>query len=170
MDGSYKSSGARRPFRLMRILVGLALLGVVVFQSWQKGREPRAVDKRLPQKDAESRSVEPDGERGASQASPRQGTRPSDVPSKVLTVLAEVDKTGRPLEGYEGGRKFLNLGRDGEQKLPLADARGKAIEYREWDVNPHVAGRNRGAERLVTGSDGTAYFTSDHYRTFTKIR
>ena len=47
---------------------------------------------------------------------------------------------------------------------------GKAISYQEWDVNPKVHNVNRGAERLVTGSDGSAYYTSDHYRTFTKVR
>jgi guanyl-specific ribonuclease Sa len=28
---------------------------------------------------------------------------------------------------------------------------------------------DRGAERLVTGSDGSAWFTADHYRTFLLI-
>ena len=46
----------------------------------------------------------------------------------------------------------------------------RAIAYQEWDVNPKVEGVNRGTERLVTGSDGSAYVTADHYRTFTKIR
>ena len=27
-----------------------------------------------------------------------------------------------------------------------------------------------GPERLVTGSDGSAYYTDDHYKTFKKIR
>jgi guanyl-specific ribonuclease Sa len=31
-------------------------------------------------------------------------------------------------------------------------------------------GRNRGAERLVTGSDGRAWYTGDHYRTFTEVK
>ena len=30
-------------------------------------------------------------------------------------------------------------------------------------------GRSRGPERLITGSNGTAYYTNNHYRTFTKI-
>jgi guanyl-specific ribonuclease Sa len=37
-------------------------------------------------------------------------------------------------------------------------------------VNPKVEGVNRGTERLITGSDGSAYVTADHYKTFTKVR
>jgi ribonuclease T1 len=92
------------------------------------------------------------------------------VPDKVLRVLRHIDEHHRAPDGYEGGRTFRNLGRDGEESLPRTDARGRPITYREWDVNRRMPGVNRGAERLVTGSDGSAYFTADHYRTFTKIR
>jgi len=37
-------------------------------------------------------------------------------------------------------------------------------------VNPRMPGKNRGPERLVTGSDGSAYYTADHYKSFIKIR
>jgi guanyl-specific ribonuclease Sa len=97
-------------------------------------------------------------------------TSPARVPEKVQRVLRHIDKTGEAPEGYEGGRTFLNLGRNGEESLPRRDGRGRSISYREWDVNPHIPGHNRGAERLVTGADGSAYYTADHYRTFTKIR
>jgi ribonuclease T1 len=83
-----------------------------------------------------------------------------------MKVLQHVDKEHAPLKGYEGGRTFLNV----EKHLAKKDDKGKAITYQEWDVNPHVAGVNRGAERLITGSDGSAYYTDDHYKTFKKIR
>ena len=54
--------------------------------------------------------------------------------------------------------------------LPEKDAKGKALKYREWDVNSLKKGVNRGPERLVTGSDGSAYYTDDHYKSFKKIR
>jgi dienelactone hydrolase len=91
---------------------------------------------------------------------------PPGVPAKVAKVLQHVEDEGRPLAGYEGGRTFLNI----ERLLPQQDAKGRRIKYREWDVNPLRPGVNRGAERLVTGSDGSAYYTSDHYRSFKKIR
>jgi guanyl-specific ribonuclease Sa len=91
---------------------------------------------------------------------------PAGVPAKVATVLDHVDRSHKAPPGYEGGRTFHNE----EKRLPQKDRKGNAISYQEWDVNPKVQGVNRGAERLVTGSDGSAYYTNDHYRTFTKIR
>ena len=92
------------------------------------------------------------------------------VPRKVMEVLDYVQKNGRAPDGYEGGRTFRNLGRDGEQSLRNFDDNSNTVRYQEWDVNPQVEGKNRGAERLVTGSDGRAYYTSDHYRTFIRVR
>jgi dienelactone hydrolase/guanyl-specific ribonuclease Sa len=88
------------------------------------------------------------------------------IPDKVLKVLEYVDKHGEPMAGYEGGRTFGNF----ERRLPITDDKGRRLRYREWDVNPLRPGVSRGAERLVTGSAGNAYYTSDHYATFTKIR
>ena len=36
--------------------------------------------------------------------------------------------------------------------------------------HPLVPGKNRGAERMVTGSDKSAWYTADHYETFKRIR
>jgi guanyl-specific ribonuclease Sa len=95
---------------------------------------------------------------------------PAGVPSKVEVVLRYVEQNGKAPPGFVGGRVFTNDGRRGEQVLPRIDADGDPIEYHEWDVNRRVPGRNRGAERLVTGTDGSAYFTDDHYKTFKTIR
>jgi guanyl-specific ribonuclease Sa len=97
-------------------------------------------------------------------------TLPPGVPSKVATVLKHIDEHKAAPPGYEGGGTFLNLGRDGEQVLPRRDGQGKAITYHEWDVNSRVPGKNRGPERLVTGSDGSAFYTKDHYQSYIKIR
>jgi metalloendopeptidase OMA1, mitochondrial len=102
--------------------------------------------------------------------SPTQPRSRPTVPRKVLQVLDYVLEHNQAPEGYEGGREFRNLGTGGDQSLPNFDNKANTIRYREWDVNPHVAGKNRGAERLVTGSDGRAYYTADHYRTFLRIR
>jgi ribonuclease T1 len=89
----------------------------------------------------------------------------ADVPDYVLKVLAHVREKGEAPEGYVGGREFQNR----EKRLPQADPAGQRIRYREWDVHPKVQGRNRGAERLVTGSDRSAWYTKDHYETFLKV-
>ena len=91
---------------------------------------------------------------------------PAGVPAKVATILHYIDTNHKSPAGYQGGRGFHNE----EKRLPQKDKEGNTISYQEWDVNPKVQGVNRGAERLVTGSDGSAYYTSDHYRTFTKVR
>ena len=40
-------------------------------------------------------------------------------------------------------------------------------KYRECDVN--YAGGYRGAERLIYGEDGSVWYTSDHYQSFTQL-
>jgi len=47
---------------------------------------------------------------------------------------------------------------------------GKNIKYREHDVNNKQPGKGRDAERFVTGSDGSVYYTNDHYGTFIKLK
>ena len=91
---------------------------------------------------------------------------PKGVPDKVAKVLAYVDEHDEAMKGYEGGRTFGNY----ERRLPAAEKNGRKIKYQEWDVNPLRPGVNRGAERMITGSDDSAWYTSDHYETFIKIR
>jgi ribonuclease T1 len=85
-----------------------------------------------------------------------------DVPTKALKVLKYVRENGVAMDGYVGGRRFGNF----ENLLPKKDASGRKISYQEWDVNPKIQGKNRGTERLITGSDGKGYYTNDHYRSF----
>lgn len=91
--------------------------------------------------------------------------RSPDIPAKVFEVLKEIRRSGHAPEGYVGGRHFGNY----EHHLPERNAAGDKIDYREWDVNPKEEGRNRGAERLITGSDGRAWYTKDHYNTFREV-
>ena len=89
-----------------------------------------------------------------------------NVPEKALKVLKYVRDNGVAMDGYVGGRRFGNF----ENLLPKNDASGKKINYQEWDVNPKTRGRNRGTERLITGSDGKGYYTNDHYRSFVEVK
>lgn len=97
--------------------------------------------------------------------SAQAGTQTTVLPKKVYTVLAYVRANNRAMDGYVGGRWFGNF----ENHLPRSDTDGKPIQYQEWDVNPKVQGQNRGVERLVTGSDGRAWYTNDHYNTFVEV-
>lgn len=85
-------------------------------------------------------------------------------------MLDFVDEKGAAPRGYKGGKPYKNDGREGGEVLPSSGANGDAITYQEWDINVKLPGIGRGQERLVTGSDGSAYWTDDHYQSFNKIR
>lgn len=87
------------------------------------------------------------------------------APDKVYEVLRHVQQHGRAPEGYVGGDRFGNY----EKRLPERDASGRRIQYKKWDVNPKQKGKNRGPQRLVTGSDGRAWYTPDHYESFVEL-
>ena len=91
------------------------------------------------------------------------------IPRKVLDALRHIQGTKTAPPGMRGGGDFANDGRGNGELLPQAGPDGNPIRYREWDVNRWQPGVNRGLERLVTGSDGSAYYTSNHYRTFIRI-
>jgi hypothetical protein len=76
---------------------------------------------------------------------------------------------GATRPGYVGNKPFANDGRGGGRVLPGTDSAGNPITYREYDTNPYTPGVNRGAERVVIGSDGSRYYTNDHYGTFTQF-
>jgi len=90
--------------------------------------------------------------------------------SQTYNSLNHIKANGSAPPGYKGGRTFQNDGRGGGQVLSKTDASGNPITYQEWDIKPKVPGVNRGSERIVTGSDGKAYFTSDHYTSFTELK
>ncbi|MCA9192399.1 MAG: DUF4150 domain-containing protein [Planctomycetales bacterium] len=98
------------------------------------------------------------------------------IPPKVRDVLDKIrKKNGAPPKGHKGGKTFENDGRMDKatgkpgEILPKTDADGRPITYKEYDVNPYQKGVDRGPERIVIGSDGNAYYTSNHYQTFTPI-
>jgi guanyl-specific ribonuclease Sa len=99
---------------------------------------------------------------------PNEPTDP--VPQKAKDVADYASKHGGAAQqGYVGNRPFQNDGRGEGEVLPQTDSDGKPITYKEYDVNPYTPGVNRGAERVVIGSDGSKYYTDDHYKTFKKF-
>lgn len=99
-------------------------------------------------------------------SSEKQPDTGSKVPPYVLQTLEHIERYQSAPEGYVGGRTFENR----EKRLPLASPTGIRIHYKEWDVHPRIRGKNRGPERLVTGSDRSAWFTADHYNTFIQLK
>lgn len=85
-----------------------------------------------------------------------------NIPQKAFQFCDLIKKNKFPKNEYVGGRKFKNL----ERNLRIKDSFGKKINYQEWDINKKIKGKNRGKERLVSGSDGTCYYTNNHYKSF----
>jgi guanyl-specific ribonuclease Sa len=91
----------------------------------------------------------------------RRGHRTTaDIPPRVFEVYRYALEHHAPPAGHIGGRVWHNR----EKKLP------RGGKYHEFDVNPKVRGRNRGAERVIIDyNTGRGWYTSDHYRTFISI-
>lgn len=101
---------------------------------------------------------------------PARPASSASLRTKAGYVLAVVDATGRPPEGYVGGRQFMNDERGGTTALPFKDSADRRLTYHEYDVNPRKQGVDRGPQRLVVGSDGSAFMTGDHYVTWQRLR
>lgn len=97
--------------------------------------------------------------------SPKQPQHNETVPAYVLDVLSYVEQYQQAPKGYIGGRIFYNR----EKLLPLFTTDHIKIIYHEWDVHPRQPYHNRGAERLVTGSNHSAWYTANHYQSFIQI-
>jgi guanyl-specific ribonuclease Sa len=152
---------------LLPILIFIGLIGSSCRETRQKEKRPVSTHKEQSSSNlsngdthvASKANIENDDR------TPPNVGRSQDVPPKVYKVLKYVRENGEAPEGYVGGRVFQNR----ERRLPLKDAQGNKIRYQEWDVNPKKSGRNRGTQRLVTGSDGRSWYTDDHYATFKEI-
>ncbi|MEO6818452.1 MAG: ribonuclease domain-containing protein [Ginsengibacter sp.] len=90
----------------------------------------------------------------------------SAIPQKVYEILKYIRANHRAMDGYVGGRVFTNR----EKIVPQVDSNGNSITYQEWDVKPKIKRQNRGTERILTGSDGRAWYTDDHYQSFKEIK
>ncbi|MFD9609461.1 ribonuclease domain-containing protein [Streptomyces sp. NPDC004288] len=85
--------------------------------------------------------------------------RAADLPPEARETLALIARGG-PFPYAKDGTVFSNF----ERVLPR-EARGY---YHEYTVKT-PGGRDRGARRIVTGRDGEAYYTDDHYDTFREV-
>ncbi|MCU1647918.1 MAG: hypothetical protein JWN03_8193 [Nocardia sp.] len=110
------------------------------------------------------------GPRATGPAEADQPVHAPGVPDRAYQTLIEIDAGRWPgsanSPGTHGGDTWMNRG----GSLAAKDSSGKKISYQEWDVNPKKPGQGRDAERIITGSDGSAYYTGDHYNTFVRMR
>ena len=96
----------------------------------------------------------------------------SGIPEESAAVIRSIQKDGVIVQGGVKGpsvpRTFANDGRHGGQLLPAMDRYGHAITYREWGTVPGAANPKPGGERIVTGSDGSIFYSPDHLQTFVR--
>ena len=105
------------------------------------------------------------------------GTIPDDVipTAKSLYETGEVHWTGRDYkpEGFGNKPNPLPFNNKEARILPTHSNDGNKIAYTEYKVRRLFRTQNQvndvGIERLVIGSDGSMYYTPDHYKTFVRI-
>lgn len=98
-----------------------------------------------------------------------EGDSETKIPDKAKDALDKIDKDPEAyLEDHNGGVEFFNKPntKKGETKIPNENV----ATYTEYDVNPYKYGKPRGTERIVTGTDGSAWYTPDHYKTWYRLR
>ncbi|MFD5339476.1 putative T7SS-secreted protein [Streptomyces hawaiiensis] len=101
------------------------------------------------------------------------GWIPTKVPAESEAVLRDIREFGVEAQGAGPQRMgpsipqpFENSGKKGAYKLPEFDSQGNSIRYTEWGTVQSIDNPNWGGERVVTGSDGSAYYTPTHYQTY----
>jgi ribonuclease T1 len=85
--------------------------------------------------------------------------RSADLPTEARQVLRLIG-IGGPFPYAQDGTVFSNV----ERLLP-AHPRGW---YHEYTV-PTPGSPDRGARRIIVGTDGTRYYTADHYASFARV-
>lgn len=155
---------APRKSPIVALLVALGGLAVAVFVGTQNSGDEKS-PVASPVTVTSSAAAAAKATTTTSTTAPQQT---SGVPQAAWATLAAIDAGRWPPDdapGTQGGRTFGNH----EGRLP-ATAGGQTVRYQEWDVNRKQSGRGRDAERIVTGSDASAWYTDDHYETFARMR
>jgi guanyl-specific ribonuclease Sa len=92
------------------------------------------------------------------------------IPEESEAVLRGIQRDGVVAEQGVSGPSipgvFRNDGGTGGSILPRLDDSGTPITYRKWGTVPGAGNLKPGGERIVTGSDGSFWYSPDHYRTF----
>ncbi len=105
------------------------------------------------------------------------GTIPDDVVPTAKSLYEDgkvywKNKDHKP-EGFGNVPDPLPFDNKEARILPMRDSAGNEIEYTKYKVRRRSRVPNQinaaGEERLIVGSDGSMYYTPDHYKTFVRI-
>ncbi|MCM2578720.1 putative T7SS-secreted protein [Streptomyces meridianus] len=101
------------------------------------------------------------------------GWVPAEIPAESQAVIRDIREFGVEAQGAgpmrmgpSVPRPFENSGIGGGHRLPEFDSSGNPISYREWGTVQSAENPKPGGERIVTGSDGSVYYTPTHYQTY----
>ena len=94
-----------------------------------------------------------------------------NLPDNVKSSYQKYNENGWSgnVSGQTTGTKAGGVFKNRDRKLPTMDKNGNAITYKEFDGNNKMPNSNRDRERFIRGSDGSTYYTNDHYDSFVKI-
>lgn len=95
-------------------------------------------------------------------------TKPS-LGDDFVKALDDID-SGAARPNVRNPKPFTNDGRGGTTRLPGNDAGGSPVIYTEHTVNARPPGGTLDGKRIVTGSDGSVWATSNHFETWTRVR
>lgn len=97
------------------------------------------------------------------------GGNPAQLPGDAQKALREIEQgVARP--NVRNPQPFANDGRGNTIRLPSQDAAGNLINYTEHTVNPRPPRGQLDGKRIVTGSDGSVWYTDDHFMTWTRLK
>lgn len=82
----------------------------------------------------------------------------------------EKDNWNTTTDDMPGSSKAGGTWKNKKGQLPTKTEDGSDITYKEYDAQPSDDSGNRGTQRFVRGSDGSVYYTDDHYKTFYKVK
>jgi hypothetical protein len=128
-----------------------------------------------PHTDADPLGLSPNYQVGQTlgDTSKLSGWIPTKVPAESEAVLRDIREfgveaqgAGSQLMGPSIPKPFENSGKGGAYKLPEFDSQGNDIRYTEWGTAQSIDNPKWDGERVVTGSDGSAYYTPTHYQTY----
>ena len=113
---------------------------------------------------------DPDGNPGEGAENPPP--LPPDLPPLPPQIKKALDEilSGKDRPNRKDPESYRNKPTKGEQKLPETDANGNPIDYTRHHVNEKLPKQPSDDQRIVTGSDGSIWYTLDKYFNFTRIR
>jgi hypothetical protein len=93
----------------------------------------------------------------------------SSLGDDFTRALDDIDN-GVPRPNVRDPKPFGNDGRGGTTRLPDADGAGNPGSYTENTVKPRPPGGTLDGSRIVVGSDGSVWATTDHFTTWVQVR